>query len=432
MSFWDHVTHAIGNVVHEINDGIHKAEQWVGHLFNGQQVPPSPIAQQVDLILAGNSMAWHSGATKAKDLATRHDDLSTRVRSMAGQLEQAWTGKASDAANLRIQKLQYGLDSAGSTFDSNSSNVTSVASYFDYTQQNVKKLPDPPPEAGFLDRLNPWDTDTETAVNQYNADAKKNVDVYNAYATHTSSSGSSLQGDYGDLGQFDSGEITIIKDPATPPPGTSTTGAVVPETRQGTIDQRGLVPPGTITPPPAAAVPGAHDTGTRHVTPPGGVDSGDDTTTAGFTPAPDTLPVGNVPGTAPGVVPETSKSGTGGVGPYAGVGGLSYLDDAGHGTGTRVPGAGGAPGAGRQSGAGVPGEAGARGSGSLAGRNATGSRLQNGPGGAGPGGRGVNKEEDAEHKRKYVLDEETLFTDEDRMDLDPVTGLPPAPPTIGA
>jgi hypothetical protein len=49
-----------------------------------------------------------------------------------------------------------------------------------------------------------------------------------------------------------------------------------------------------------------------------------------------------------------------------------------------------------------------------------------------PGGRGKGeREEDAEHNRKYGLDDDSLFTDEART-IDPVTGLPVTPPTIGA
>jgi hypothetical protein len=46
-----------------------------------------------------------------------------------------------------------------------------------------------------------------------------------------------------------------------------------------------------------------------------------------------------------------------------------------------------------------------------------------------PGGRG-KKEDDEEHQRKFVLDTDTLFGEEGRT-VDPVTGLPVVPPTIG-
>ncbi|EME52933.1 hypothetical protein H074_31472 [Amycolatopsis decaplanina DSM 44594] len=45
-------------------------------------------------------------------------------------------------------------------------------------------------------------------------------------------------------------------------------------------------------------------------------------------------------------------------------------------------------------------------------------------------GRGA-KDEDRERTRKYVQDE-SLFPRADTNDVDPTTGLPPVPPTIGA
>lgn len=48
-----------------------------------------------------------------------------------------------------------------------------------------------------------------------------------------------------------------------------------------------------------------------------------------------------------------------------------------------------------------------------------------------PGAR-EKKEEDEEHQRKYVLDDDELFSDEDRDTLrDPETGMRPTPPVIG-
>ncbi|WP_432849190.1 hypothetical protein ACQPXB_01560 [Amycolatopsis sp. CA-161197] len=55
-----------------------------------------------------------------------------------------------------------------------------------------------------------------------------------------------------------------------------------------------------------------------------------------------------------------------------------------------------------------------------------------GMGAAGSKGKG---EEDAEHQRKYGIDDDSAFSlldDEDGRLLDPHTGLPPTPPTIGA
>ncbi|MEC3974296.1 hypothetical protein QMK34_03225 [Amycolatopsis sp. H20-H5] len=336
------------------------------------------------------------------------------------------------------------LDSASATFDGNSTNVGAVASHFDYTQSNVKKMPSPPPETSFWDRAKPWDTDTEKAVNDYNATARQNLELYNAYSDHTSTSSGALRADYGDLGTFADGDLTIAKDPVTPPPDDkSTPGDVHHESR--TTQPVTPPPPRPWTTPLSTTVsPGDHSAGAhtgtgsgtgvgsggRTAVPPGSVRGEEDTVAAGYAPSAD--PPGPRPGPGTGWLPLGTSVGTGSgasTTPYVGVGDLGNV------TGGKAlpgqPGAGGVPGGGRQSGTGLPGGPGTSGGAIGGAGKSAGSRAQGGPGGMAQAGRGT-KEEDAEHQRKYVLDSDTLFTDEARDDLDPTTGLPPVPPTIGA
>jgi hypothetical protein len=50
-----------------------------------------------------------------------------------------------------------------------------------------------------------------------------------------------------------------------------------------------------------------------------------------------------------------------------------------------------------------------------------------------PGGRGKGEsDEDREHQRKYVQDSDQLFTEDGQKILDPETGFPAVPPTIGS
>jgi hypothetical protein len=72
--------------------------------------------------------------------------------------------------------------------------------------------------------------------------------------------------------------------------------------------------------------------------------------------------------------------------------------------------------------------------GSASGRGAAGARGASGMGGMGAAGGKGKGEDDKEHQRKYGLDDDSAFslTDDDGGKLlDPRTGLPPTPPTIG-
>ncbi|MEV7043090.1 hypothetical protein [Amycolatopsis sp. NPDC051061] len=400
---------------------------WTRNLIspNGGVVGVQPIEQETPKILAGSSRQWHDGAATAKSLAGRTRALSDRVMDVSRVFESAWTGQSADAANAHVTKVGRVLDSTSATLDVNAGNVSSVAESYDYTRNNMVPLPSTPPEAGFWDRAAPWDTDTEDAVNKYNADAQRNLELYRTYAASTEQHGSALQSDYGELGMFDGGDITLTKEPATPPSVHGKTGHPSEQPHQ---HQQVTSPPSTVPPPavssvaPPITVPGGHDTGglpSREV-------SGDDTTTAGYVPPAVTPPsLGSIANLPPGPLPGSGVPNTTSPAPYP-VGGSGYPG----GPGGSGPGSGGVPGDGRRSG--VRGglvEEPVRGGSAGAGR--TGGKLNGSPGGLAHGGRG-KAEEDREHHRKYVRDDDTLFTEDDREELDPVTGLPPVPPTIGA
>ncbi len=423
MSLWEDARNAVGHAVHavesEVGRGVHAARDWTRNLIspNGGVVGVQPIEQETPKILAGSSQPWHDGAATAKALAGRTRALSDRVLDVSRVFESAWTGQSADAANAHVTKVGRVLDSTSATLDVNSGNVSSVAESYDHTRNNMVPLPSTPPEAGFWDRAAPWDTDTEDAVNKYNADAQRNLELYRTYAASTEQHGSALQSDYGELGMFDGGDITLTKEPATSPSAHGTTG------RLGEQPHQVSPPPSTVTPPavssmtPPVTVPGGHDTGGL----PSPELSGDDTTTAGYVPPAATPPgLGSIANPPPGSSVPNTPSPT----PSPG-GGFGYPG----GPGGGGPGSGGVPGGGRRSGArGGLVEEPVRGGSAGAGR--TGGKLNGSPGGLAPGGRGKT-EEDREHQRKYVRDDDTLFTDDDREELDPVTGLPAVPPTIG-
>jgi uncharacterized protein YukE len=440
VTLWDDARNAVTKAVHTVEGGVEHgiaaAAKWAESTFGSNTGRITSSDEAVRAILAGSSNQWHTGASTASTLAQQHQELSSAVLAFAGKFESAWTGTASDAAQHRMKKLGDALNVTSDTLGNNSGNVSGVASHFDSTKSKLVKLPGQPPEKGFFDTVSPWNTDTEDSINAYNKASQENQVVYHNYATTTRAQSQQLHSDYGQLGEFDGGDIAIAPGPETPPEVKhGKTGGTDTRNQQG---HDTTPPPGTVTPPPS--------TGNHSVTPPGGHTPGTDTpsghgsghdgtNTAGWTP-PST---GNVPGGSgwvPGGIPGGPGTDTRGISnPYVG-GGVGWNLEPGTGTGSggKVPGGpgsggtGSTPGPGRQTGVRGPVEEPVTRGGP--GTSRAGNRLNGGPGGMAPGGRGKG-EEDQEHQRKYVVDSDQLFTEDGQKLVDPETGYPAVPPTIG-
>ncbi|WP_410626448.1 WXG100 family type VII secretion target [Amycolatopsis sp. cmx-8-4] len=449
MSLFEDMGHAVHSAIEgakragtAVVHTVEGAAGWVDDVWHGNVgTQAAPIPEVVKQVTGGGSSSWAENSNRAQLASNDHSQIAAQLTNMLVNLEPAWTGKAAEAARTRTQKFSQVIDSASTAFNVNGNNVADAANGFDDAKNSMEPMGDPP-HKNFLDVATPWDTDTEAAINAYNATAQKNLGVYNTYAAHLDGQASGLRSDYGEIGP-DTDSSSTSDDTGTTHTRNDTTG------KTGRVTTPATVTP-TVNPHisgPDASTPGSHDssTSTGHTTGNDPSDrettSSDGTTTAGFVPSDPRF--GNGPTGGPGMLP-WSASGSGsqtGSGPLSGVpGALSgggFVPGPGVGSGS-VPGSGGrgtagepgTPGGGRQTGARGLVEEPVRGS--SVGRTAGGRLTGNNPSGMAPGaGRGKG-EDDREHKRKFMLDEDTLFTDEDRKHLDPTTGLPPVPPTIGA
>jgi hypothetical protein len=418
-------------VVHTAEDAVH----WAGDLFSGDLgTQAAPVPEVVAQMMGGNSSSWTQNGGTSTSAATRHGQIAEKLSTMLNKLEPAWTGAAADGARQRTRDFTTVIDSASAAFNANGGNVADAAHGFDKAKGSMDPMGSPP-DKGFFDVVTPWDTDTEDAINTYNQKSEKNLGIYNTYAAHLDGQGSGLRTDYGQISP-DFGDSSDSSTDTSGGQSRRDTAHSMTTPGGGTHSVTPMVTPPVASPPGGVSSPGGHtvDVPAAGYTPPGGSPSSDlgggGTSTAGYVP-PSLPPVGNLPGGTsftPGV-----GSGAGGFGP--GSGGLDYLGGPGGvgglgGGNSAGGGTGSVAGGGRQTGAGRGfTEESVRGPGGGVGR--TGGSGAGGPGGMGPGGRGGKKDDDKEHQRKYVQDEETLFTDEDRKLPDPTTGLPPVPPVIG-
>ncbi|EMD28123.1 hypothetical protein B0293_37655 [Amycolatopsis azurea DSM 43854] len=411
---------------------------WAGDVLSGNVgAQAMPVPEVVRLVQAGDSSSWFRNSDTAHRASNKHSEVAAKLSNMLNNLEPAWTGKAAEGARERTKAFTTAVDSAGSALNANGDNVADSAHGFNRAKDSMEPMGEPP-DKGFLDVVSPWDTDTEKAINEYNAKAQKNLGVYQAYAAHVDGQGQGLRADYGEIvpefGSSSTGDSTPVRgfggrgdsgDSGDDHPARSGGQPMTP-----TVG--GAPPPGPVAGPGHAGTGSVSGPGSVTVPVADGGQVNDRTAAAGHipldsrtglplpnTPIPGVTGPGSGPGSGPTVSGVNLVGGPGGGGAAGGLGGAGKPSKA-----------GGLPGSGRQTGARGPVEEAGRG-GAGAGRGA-GGRLANGPAGMAPGmGRGA-KEEDKERQRKYLREDATLFTDEDKKSVDPVTGLPPTPPTIGA
>lgn len=410
-----------------------------------EAVPAPELAQKV---LAGPGTAvWHEGVSQAAQLSGQHHEASDLVSRMSTGLESAWTGRAADAAQTRIRALAEIASVSAAIYTANGANLSDVAHGFDAMKTSLQPMPGKPPHLTFLDRVSPWDTDAEKEINHYNAVAQQNIDRYQAYVQHARAGSQQLQTDYGRLDDFGGhsdaagSQLNVQRGPGTAPH--------FPKPRDSGPPPN--VPPQPPVDGPPASQPGPGTTQgpserpePRMAPPPR---TGDQTTASGWTPDPaavarDWLP----PASAPNTGGSGSGSNTWSPNPWSPIPTQGVRGTTGN-VGDQTPGS--ADGEsnraseprGRTSGSPRPGTGGRTGAGEQARTAGTPARGTSGtPGSRGtPGVGGMppnrGKDEDPkDHHRKYGLETDSAFslTDDDgERTVDPRTGLPPTPPTIG-
>jgi hypothetical protein len=329
--------------------------------------------------------------------ASRELDRAARIRRISSTVDGGWQGAAADGAYGAAQPLAAAAMVGAEHLHQSQDLLDRQGGSFHRAAADVVQIPADPPEAGMLEQLTPFDTDTEKEIRQYQADAAHNIHVFSGYdnaSTHnetympqqydiTNHSGGTMSVTGGDTINVDDnkrsgdarrpdGGSPVGPDAGWPAPGGPPGG-----------QSPGLTSPNDYRPPPVPTYPPGYDVPAAAQPP----------TTAA-------TPVG-LPGAFPG-------------GPGGGSGGSPG------GSAGRGGGATGGPGGGRSGGPGARGLG--PGAGALAadeaavrrgviGGNAAGGRGGMGQMGA-PMGAGRGKgDDDTEHERKVLIeaDPESTF-----------------------
>lgn len=461
-----------------VNDRLKDAGGWFSDFYHGnlgdQAVPAPAIVQQVQQ--GPGTSSWDSGSSTVQKMIQEHNQNSDDAQQITTMLESVWTGDGADAARARLRPLSDASATSAQAYVVNGQKLVDTTHGYNDMKIALQAMPPTPPHKNLWDQGTPWDTDTEKQINEYNAAANHNVERYQKYADQAKTNGQGLNSNYGQVSGFDGQNLKIDSggdhakskseshEKAYRGPGRDSGGPGSGPGASGGVGSwpggsgAGTSGPGTSGPgvsgPGATGLgnsgavggtggvpfqPGSTGSGASHG---GGMYPGstDGTSTSGWTP-PSVDRVGGSNWT-----PSTPTfSGTGGgstsnnnsVGGWA-PGGFGPLGGGGEtGTGGRSGGIaarlGGGTGVGTGAGAGAGAGEEGRATPGAAGKGAAGAKGSPGMGGMAGAGKGKG-EDDKEHQRKYGIEDDSAFSlvDENgERALDPRTGLPPTPPTIG-
>jgi hypothetical protein len=360
----------------------------------------------------------------AKTLSTRFAERANQIAAARGAAAAAWQGDASTSAAAATAPLADSFAVAQQQLATNSQALTAEATAFHHIRSQVEFVPETPPQSGILNAANPFQTDVDAAINEYNAKAAKNVQLYEAYSADTASARSQVPQSYAAPPPLSASAAAttltaspIGAAPAAPPQVTPAADAGQPAATNASA-----APGGAASAPPS--------TGSASGTPSGTAGQGAATTDPASRPTPQTT----TPSALTPTLPATRDTSAGVPLPsHARPAGLSDLQRKSTGAGSGIGGSGsvgafgggpGARGTGPEAGTGMRGGP-SVGTGPVPGQTPAGrSGVVPGPaprGAAGMGGMPVapggrsNGEEDQEHRRKYLIqpDSDELFgTDE--------------------
>jgi hypothetical protein len=421
-----------------------------------------------------------------------YDERVSQIKKLATSMEEGWAGKAAGAAQRGAGPLAEAHARASVEMHTAKELLSRQSESFGVARVNVVDVPDVPKEPSLFKKvvtLGSAQNGYEDKVEASNAANQRNIAVMRDWADASSTNGAMMPTDYGDIPtdkvKFDVKEESVGPwKPVWPerewPPkpvehkggddgkkvGNGDDKKVGTDDDKLRSDEKIVRPPAEDRPigiperPPPPLNDDWRNTFPEQIDKPDilrpPVSDGKDELTRpeDFTPEkPGDRPGWNLPGGPGGTGGTGGTSGTGqgsssgtGFGPFGGLGGSGSSSGSGSGSGRFGSGSGtgsasglggekslGGRGAGSASGA-----AEAMGRGGAAGAKGIGGGAAGRPGGAGgvPGmgaGQRGQGDEDEEHQRKYIVDDDEAFqlTDDGERLTDPRTGMPLTPPVIG-
>jgi hypothetical protein len=171
-------------------------------------------------------------------------ERAKRITALGMKIESGWEGSAGAAAFGAAYPIARVSSIGVANLERTHQLLDQQAYSFDSAKGNVVPVAERAPEAGLLEDVAPWSTDTESEYARHQAKSEHNIRIYNQYDMASWDNESALPTDYPRLHDRDD-EIVVDPPERTPqPPG-------------GPGDRDGVAPPGggdrdegRVTPPP--------------------------------------------------------------------------------------------------------------------------------------------------------------------------------------
>ncbi|SER96743.1 PPE family protein [Lentzea xinjiangensis] len=139
-------------------------------------------AQIYNLMTTGpGTGSAQAGATAATALERTYAGIEARLKRVGETLGESWTGASADAAQAAGSPINQAMMQMQDALRQADHSLSNQVYQFNYNKGQLKNMPASKPETGFWDDVSPWDTDTEDAVNSYNAEEAHNRKVYSEF-----------------------------------------------------------------------------------------------------------------------------------------------------------------------------------------------------------------------------------------------------------
>ncbi|WP_211227651.1 hypothetical protein, partial [Thermocrispum agreste] len=198
---WKEVATTVGNTALAINPIT--APFYLGWAIFGSD-DLTEVHKALPIYLAvkeGTPEPLFTASRLADEHSRKQDEFAVNADKLRLLLDGAWRGEAAEKANKKIKKLAEEARKTSQSLQQNAQSFHNQGNNFSDLRKNMKHMDDPPPEgAGFLDRLAPWDTAAEEAVERNQEAARHNLALYEKYEKTTKSNAEQLTDKYGNAG----------------------------------------------------------------------------------------------------------------------------------------------------------------------------------------------------------------------------------------
>ncbi|MYW92412.1 hypothetical protein G3I59_17810 [Amycolatopsis rubida] len=155
---------------------------------------------------------------QAQDVARSHalkqQEIESDTRAIVARLEAAWSGQSGDAARGGLQPLAQVAIASSSALGTGQNTLTDQSHAFQSTRDSLQDVSDWPPTRDMVDKLSPWDTDTEDQINQRNAAVQRNNQIYQGFTSTSDGHAQAMPTEYGQMSDAQ-GDFTVGKPSAT-------------------------------------------------------------------------------------------------------------------------------------------------------------------------------------------------------------------------